>query len=168
VTSGAKYWASLSSRERLLIVSGSTGVIAIVLYALVWAPMHDSILRLRGQVQSQTQDLAWMHQQASVIAARSGEAGKVKPGTGRPLLTVIDQAAKAIKVRDAIKQIQPGNEAETAKVWFDKIIFEDWLKWLERISSQGIVVSRVSITRSAEAPRVTIRMELLREPPSSR
>lgn len=163
MTSGAKYWASLSSRERLLIVAGTIGVIAILLYALVLAPMHDSILRLRGQVQSQTQDLAWMYQQASEVAALSGEAGKGKPDTGRPLLTTIDLTAKALKVRGAIKQIQPGNDAETAKVWFDKIIFEDWLQWLERISSQGIVVSRVAITRSAEAPRVNIRMELYRE-----
>jgi len=64
------------------------------------------------------------------------------------------------KIRDRIKQIQPGKESGTAKVWFDKVIFEDWLSWLDQISVRGIDVTRVSITKSGEFPRVNIRLEL--------
>ncbi|HBE91677.1 MAG TPA: hypothetical protein DDW55_03815 [Gammaproteobacteria bacterium] len=156
-----KYWASLAPREQKIVGLGSVSFIVIVLYSLVWAPMQDKIARLSNQVKSQTQDYAWMQQQISEVVVLTSKAGSKTPGSGQPLLTVIDQTAKALKIRDRVKQIQPGKEAGTAKVWFDKVVFEDWLKWLDQVSKRGVVVTRVSITRSVEAPRVNVRLELV-------
>jgi general secretion pathway protein M len=157
------YWYNLSARDQRVLGVGGFAVLCILLYAMIWAPLQDQLKRLRPQVINQSADLAWMRQQTAMIQKLSDASVSKKGTSGLPLLTVVDQAAKAQKIRDRIKQIQPGKESGTAKVWFDKVIFEDWLRWMDRISAKGISVTRVSITKSAELPRVNIRLELVKK-----
>ena len=153
-------WHNLSRRDQRILVLGSLIVIAILFYAFIWSPLQKDLKQLRPLVVSQSADLAWMQQQAAKIRQFNQAGQSKKRINALPLLTVVDQSAKAQKIRDKIKQIQPGKEAGTAKLWFDKVIFEDWLRWLDKISAQGIDVTRVSITKSADYPKVNIRLEL--------
>ena len=155
-----KYWHNLSSRDQKFLRTGALLVLIILFYSLVWAPVQSNLKRLRTQVVSQSADLVWMQQQATEIRKlnKNRPVNSAKPAL--PLLTVVDQTAKILKIRDRIKQIQPGKENGTAKVWFDKVVFEDWLKWLDMISARGIDVTRVSVTKSGEFPKVNIRLEL--------
>ena len=153
-------WHNLSLRDQRILVLGSLIAIAILIYAFVWSPLQKDLKQLRPLVVSQSADLAWMQQQAAKIRQLNKVGNSKKSMNALPLLTVVDQTAKAQKIRDKIKQIQPGKESGTAKIWFDKVIFERWLRWLDKTSAQGIDVTRVSITKSAEYPKVNIRMEL--------
>ena len=153
-------WHNLSLRDQRILVLGSLIAIAILIYAFVWSPLQKNLKQLRPMVVSQSADLAWMQQQADKIRQLNQVGNSKKSMNALPLLTVVDQTAKAQKIRDKIKQIQPGKESGTAKIWFDKVIFEHWLRWLDKTSAQGIDVTRVSITKSAEYPKVNIRMEL--------
>ena len=155
-----EYWYKLSARDQRVLGIGVLGVLVIFLYSLLWAPMQDQLKRQRPLLIKQTADLLWMQAQADKI--RQMKQSKAKNGSSRdvPLLTVIDQTARELKLRDQIKQIQPGKETGTAKIWFDKVIFEDWLKWMDQTSARGIEVTRVSVTKSAQFPRVNIRLEL--------
>jgi len=153
-------WHSLSLRDQRILVLGSFIAIVILVYAFIWSPLQKNLKQLRPQVISQSEDLAWMQQQAGKIRQLNQSGQIQKTQNTLPLLTIVDQTAKALKIRDVIKQIQPGKESGTAKIWFEKVIFEDWLKWLDKISAQGIDVTRVSITKSADYPKVNIRMEL--------
>jgi general secretion pathway protein M len=158
-----KYWYSLSVRDQRVLGIGGFAVLCILLYSMIWSPMQDRLKRLRPQVISQSADLAWMRQQAAMIQTLSYSSAAKKGANVQPLLTVVDQAAKTQKIRDRIKQIQPGKESGTAKIWFEKVIFEDWLRWMDSISAKGISVTRVSITKSAELPKVNIRLELVQK-----
>ena len=153
-------WHNLSLRDQRILVLGSLIALAILIYAFVWSPLQKNLKQLRPLVVSQSADFAWMQQQAAMIRQLNQAGQSKKSINALPLLTVVDQTAKAQKIRDKIKQIQPGKESGTAKIWFDKVIFEDWLRWLDKTSAQGIDVTRVSITKSAEYPKVNIRMEL--------
>jgi len=153
-------WHNLSLRDQRILLLGSLIAIIILIYAFVWSPLQKDLKQLRPLVVSQSADLAWMQQQASRIRQLNKVGNSKKSMNALPLLTVVDQTAKAQKIRDRIKQIQPGKESGTAKIWFDKVIFERWLRWLDKTSAQGIDVTRVSITKSAEYPKVNIRMEL--------
>ncbi len=154
------YWYKLPARDQRVLGIGVLVVLSILLYSLVWAPIQDQLKRQRPQLIKQSADLVWMQAQADKIRqlkqnhATSGSTNDV------PLLTTIDQTARKLKLRELIKQIQPGKESGTAKIWFDKVVFEDWLQWLDQISARGIDVTRVSITKSAEFPRVNIRLEV--------
>jgi general secretion pathway protein M len=155
-----RYWRSLSMRDRRVLGFGGLLVVCIVFYALVWTPIQENLNRLRPQVERQSMDLAWMQQQAEKIQKLRQSRPAQKKANALPLLTIVDQTSKSQKIRDRIKQIQPGKQSGTAKVWFDKVIFEDWLSWLDQVTAQGIDVTRVSITKSADHPRVNIRLEL--------
>ena len=156
-------WHNLSLRDQRILLLGSLIAIIILIYAFVWSPLQKDLKQLRPLVVSQSADLAWMQQQAAKIRQLYQAGQSKKSINALPLLTVVDQTAKAQKIRDKIKQIQPGKESGTAKIWFDKVIFEHWLRWLDKTSAQGIDVTRVSITKSAEYPKVNIRMELEKE-----
>jgi len=160
-------WHNLSLRDQRILVLGSLIAVAILIYAFVWSPLQNNLKQLRPLVVSQSADLAWMQQhlawmqqQASRIRQLNKVGNSKKSMNALPLLTVVDQTAKSEKIRDKIKQIQPGKESGTAKIWFDKVVFEDWLRWLDKISAQDIDVTRVSITKSADYPKVNIRLEL--------
>jgi len=154
-----KYLASLSPRERRVAGLGGVVVVGMIIFSF-WSPIHDRVLRLRHQVKAQVADLAWINEQASVVRRLNASRDRARSGDKRPLLTIIDQTAKSLGIRPRIRQIQPGNEEGTAKVWFDRIVFEDWLKWLDQMSGQGVVVTRLSVTRSSDEPKVNIRLEL--------
>jgi len=155
-----KYWLNLSSRDQKFLSIGTLLVLLILFYSFIWAPVQSNLKRLRTQVVSQSADLVWMQQQATEIRKLNKSLPVSSGEPALPLLTVVDQTAKILKIRDRIKQIQPGKENGTAKVWFDKVVFEDWLKWLDMISARGIDVTRVSVTKSGEFPKVNIRLEL--------
>lgn len=159
--SGIKaYWYKLPARDQRVLGIGIIVVLGILLYSLLWAPMQDQLKRQRPLLIKQSADLAWMQAQADKI--RQLEKSKASSGKTQdvPLLTTIDQTARKLNLRDQIKQIQPGKEDGTAMVWFDKVVFEDWLQWLDQISARGIDVTRVSVTKSAQFPRVNIRLEV--------
>lgn len=158
-----KYWYSLSLRDQRVLGIGAFTVLCIMLYSLIWSPMQDTLKSLRPQVISRSADLAWMRQQAVLIQTLTNSSAAKKGVNKQPLLTVVDQTAKAQKIRGQIKQIQPGKETGTAKIWFEKVIFEDWLRWMDRVSVKGISVTRASITKSADSPKVNIRLELLQK-----
>jgi type II secretory pathway component PulM len=122
--------------------------------------LQDQLKRERPLLDRQTSDLLWMQSQEDKIRQLTKSRSTVNKNDGTPLLTLIDQIARQEKLRDQIKQIQPGKKNDTAKIWFDKVVFEDWLKWLDKITARGIEVTRVSVTKSAEIPRVNIRLEV--------
>lgn len=157
-----EYWYKLSARDQRVLGIGVLGVLIILLYSLVWAPMQDQLKRQRPLLIKQTADLLWMQAQADKIRQLKQSKANNDRTNDVPLLTVVDQTARKLKLRDQIKQIQPGKQSGTAKIWFDKVIFEDWLQWLDQISARGIEVTRVSVTKSADFPRVNIRLELSR------
>jgi general secretion pathway protein M len=157
------YWAQLSARDRRVLQLGGLATLVILFYALAWLPVQDGLDRLRPQVERQQEDLAWLQAQAEKVQRLRKQSGSTSSSQSSvPVLTAIDQVARARKIRDRIRQMQPGKEADTARVWFEKVVFEDWLSWLDALTRQGMVMERVSVTKSADEPLVNIRVELVR------
>ena len=156
------YWKGLTARERRITSAGSVLFMIILFVFLLWLPMQDKLDRVRIQVNTQVADLEWIQQQVPLINRLKKKPVSRVSGSNLPLLTLIDQTAKRSKVRKQIKQIQPGKEENTAKVWFDKVLFENWLRWIDQLTAKGVVIDSVSITRSTVQPAVNIRMDVAR------
>jgi len=154
------YWYRLSTKDQRVLGGGGIVVLAILLYSMIWAPLQDQLKRQRPLHIKQSADYAWMQAQADKVQKLKQEKSAVGSTQEAPLLTTIDQTARKLNLRQNIKQIQPGKEEGTAMIWFDKVVFEDWLQWLDQISARGIDVTRVSVTKSAQFPRVNIRLEV--------
>ncbi len=154
------YWQKLPARDQRVLGTGILVVLSILLYSLIWAPMQDQLKRQRPMLIKQSEDLVWMRQQANKILQLEKSKATSDSANDMPLLTVIDQTARKLKLRGQIKQIQPGKESGTANIWFENVVFEGWLQWLDQITDRGIDVTRVTITKSAQFPRVNVRLEL--------
>ena len=154
-----QYWKSISARERLVVTLGLIGVGGILLYTYVWVPWHQKLGSLRQQVPAQRKTLAWMERTAREIKPlllREQEQDKV---VGTPILTLIDNSANSAGLREAIRQIQPGNDSDV-KVWLQDVAFDGWLAWIEQLRTKGVFVTAVSVTRSQTPNTVNIRVTL--------
>ncbi|MEA3292052.1 MAG: type II secretion system protein M [Pseudomonadota bacterium] len=151
------YWRSLSARERSIVKLGVVAVACILFYLLAWEPKIRELQQLRTEVPQLRATLAWMTQeirQAGPLLKR----GRQPAGDGGPLLTVIEQAAQQVGVRGAIQRMQPA-EGGQVKVWFQDVVADEWLRWLDALARQGVRVVSTTVTRSTEgmvSARVTV------------
>ncbi len=155
----SKFWQSISTRERGFLIIGCGAVLIILLYAFVWVPWHDALKRLRQEVPAQRETLAWMQREAKQIKPLLNK--RTKNSNDVPLLTVIEQSARSAKLRDAIREMQPGENGEV-KVWLRDTYFDSWLRWIDQLSTKGITITTVSVSKSQEANKVNIRMTAYR------
>ncbi len=152
---------SFTVRERVFLAAGVVGVLLILSYALLWQPWQAALTRLRAQVPAKQETLAWMQAQAREIKPLLAAAGNGKPvNASVPLLTVIEQSAERVKLRDTIRRMTP-DENDSVRVWFSDANFDAWLQWLEQLRRQGIEVVAATVNRTA-GNKVTIRVTLQR------
>ena len=155
------FWQDLNVRERWMLGGGGFAVLAILVYALAWEPWRMELRQLRKQVPVQKATLAWMQEQADAVKPLRARAGRDDEGRDLPLLTVVEQTAREAGLRDAIRQMQPGEEGDV-RIWIQDVYFDPWLLWTEQLRKQGVDSSAVSVNRSAQPNRVNIRMTLAR------
>lgn len=153
--------ASLSPRERLMVVLGGAAALVIILYSLVWQPWQTELERLRSQVPEKQQTLEWMRARAAQIESLPGPDEKAASASGLPLLTLVERSANQVKMRDVITRMSPGDEADQVRVWMDDVAFDRWLLWVDALASSGIAVAEANIDRSGDN-LVSIRATLQR------
>ncbi len=141
----AELFSTVSSRERNLLVFAALFTAAIIFYFYLWEPKMNELNDLRDkQLPESAQTLAWVKQ---ALASAESNKGETKPKKIRgPLLTVLEQTAKTVKVRSAIQRIQP-DQKKAVKVWLTDVNFDRWLKWLELLKAQGVVVRSTSVIK---------------------
>ncbi len=147
--------SSISERERYMLLFAVLFGAAILFYLYLWEPKMAELEDLRtNKLPESTQTLAWVKQALANAEANKG-VQKPKKIQG-PLLTVLEQTAQTVKVRDAIQRIQP-DQNNAVKVWLSDVVFDDWLKWLDLLKAQGVVVQNSGIVRKSPG-MVDIRM----------
>ncbi len=155
------YLATLNTRERWILIGGAIATFIIVFYAFVWAPWHDALARLRVQVPGQQETLVWMQREASAVQPYLKRAKRQTGKPRLPLLTVIEQTANARRLRDVIRQMQPG-EGDQVRVWLRDAAFDPWLLWTDDLRKQGIEIVAATVNKSQQENRVNIRVTLSR------
>ncbi len=156
-----QYWRSLNARERIYMSVGVAAVVAILLYVNVWAPWQDALKQLRKQVPAQRQVVAYMERTAVQIKPLLKKQLDSDSKPKKPVLTVIESTATASKLRDAIKQMRPG-ERDEYQVWLQGAEFDLWLRWIDTLRKVGIEISAASVSKSQEGNTVNIRMTVTR------
>lgn len=155
------WWSGLQMREQRLIAAGAGLLVLLLLYALVWAPLQGSRARLAEQADLQRETLLWMQQTAAEIRQLSGRGSGRQPATGQSLLGVVDQTARAQRLAEAVKRVQPDG-ANSVRVWLEDASFDDLMRWLGTLEQRhGIAVDALNVERSETRGRVTARLTLV-------
>lgn len=149
------YWRGLAPRERRVLAGGAAAALAVLGYALLWAPWQEELARLRTRVPALEQDLAWMTRAAARLQRLEGTARG-----GLPPLSVLERSARARGLADAIRQMRPAEDR--VHIALQDAPFDAWLRWLEDLRRQGVAVVAARVERSAAPGRVQVRMTLAR------
>lgn len=141
-------WASLSPRERVLLVAGVTAVSLAMLYGFVYEPMLAESRRLQQQLQAQRQihrHLQEVAQQAAQLR-QAGEPSAVAPM--EPAAAIADSSQQlGIDAYIVKRQADPaeGIELELQKIPFDTLVY--WLAVLQQ--QHGVAVTKLDMRRHA-------------------
>lgn len=142
---------SKDPRERLILISGPILLIVFLLYSAVWQPLSSGLDNREKLVASQRNTLAWMQQAAAEIKMIKSQGSKGAGAKSRqPLLTTIDRTAKAAKLRDVIRRVEPQGDNQV-QLWVEKAPFDPLLQWLGSLQNRySINVITISIERQGE------------------
>jgi len=156
------WWQTLSSRERIVLISAASVITLVVFFLGIWEPLTKKVNILRQTVAEERKQAAWMEQAALEVRARQGKDAK-KKSTGESLLTVIDRSARKAGMGANLNRIEPEGK-DKVRLWLNNISFETIISWLvelnqfERIISESVVADRQSTPG-----RINARLVLMAE-----
>lgn len=158
-----QYWYALAARERSMITLGLIAVVAIVIWATLWEPLQIKLTQLRAEVPEKQATLAWMQSQAGRVQQLQQQAANRarQPTDGTPLVTVIEQTAADVNIRNVIRRIEPEDD-NSVKVWLTDAYFDPWIQWAEVLKQRGVQVAQANVDKGAENNTVTIRATFTR------
>lgn len=133
------------------MVSGGGIFLLIVLsYALLIAPLRSNLVRMKEGASLKKAELLWMQNaavQAEQLAALRSSKSAVSP------LKMIDQTARHYGIDASLKRVDPG-EDNKIKVWFEELVYLDFVKFLRGIGGdQGLAITSLAVER-LDAPGI--------------
>ena len=157
-----KFWTDLSSRERFIIGYSIPVLVLVVGYLYFWQPMADKLVRLRVEVPQNTAELAWAEHELE----KAGEwlTSVDSRGNQKPLLTVIESRAIEAGVKNEIQRAQP--DERQVKLWFQDVVADHWLGFINRLSLDGITVESATLTRAKDG-KINVRVTFARQQDST-
>ena len=144
-----RHWADLQKREKLVVLLGGGILLIFFSYVLLIAPLRKDLVQLKAGVLSKKADLVWMQAAASKVrqlSASSSNNPSVSP------LKMIDQSARHYGINSSLKRVNPGEDGKI-KVWFESLVYTDFMQFLRGIGGKGLVVASLTVER-LEVPGV--------------
>ncbi|WP_455199545.1 type II secretion system protein GspM [Kaarinaea lacus] len=155
-----RWLAGLEQRERRLVISGAVLTGIMLLYLIIWKPLAGSVDDLRVSTRDQQTTLIWMKQAAGEIRKLRGSSVRAKPASGQSLLTLVDTTAKAGKLGNSVKRIQPDGE-QKVRVWMEDASFDDVVRWLVLLETRhGVAIESSVFEVKENAGSVDVRLVL--------
>jgi len=141
------YWRRLQSRERVLIGMAAVVVAIVIVWTLIWEPLHDARRSMVEQIAGQRALLDWLDRIEPEVEQLRANPDPRPSLEGESTLAVIDRGARAAGLAGALKRIEPGGGDEI-RVVFEQAAFPDLMRWLaETVAVRPLAVVRLSADR---------------------
>lgn len=159
-----QWLASLSPRERMMVLVAIPTVVALTLYGAVWDPLQQSLAAERKRLEKHRTDLEWVQQAAGEIERlRAGESARPQiASAGQSPLIVVDRTAKAQQLGAALRRVEPDGR-DGVKVSLEDAPFDQLMRWLALLEVEhGISVVSFTLSRRDRPGTVQARIDLRR------
>lgn len=145
-----QWFLSLAPRERLVVGVGGGVVVLVLLYVLLIEPFVQGIAERERRIARLEEDLAWMVDAASEVAALRETGATTNEIDGdQPVYLAIDDAVSEAGLPQPDELAPDGSD--TARVEFDEVAFDRLMGVIADLESQsGIVVTRARFERQEE------------------
>jgi general secretion pathway protein M len=145
-------FTQLSDREQRLVIVAAVFVTIGLFYAVVWAPINNSIETNRLAIKSQTELHTWVKQSANkVIQLRKSSSGG--SGFNGSLPQAVNQTAARFDI--SITRMQP--QGDEIQVWVDNARFNDVIAWLNAIEQTGISIIEADLAEADTPGSIKVR-----------
>ena len=149
------WYLALPERDRLVVKSVASLLVAALIFVLVFAPL----MRTNQTLQAGLEKRLAVYE---LIADNEGRFGGVSSvsasSTSGPLLSRVTQSAR----RSGIKLDRYEQDGKGVRIWLDKVKFDQFIGWVESLGSQHhIYVSQISLDRDDAAGWADVRATLV-------
>jgi general secretion pathway protein M len=152
----AQHWDTLSATEQKTIQRGSWVLLPLIMYGLLWQPVHQALPKLQAA-------LPQLRAQADQMQSFAGQAQSLRQ---KAQLAVLDSDALRVAVEKAAKDanlpllVVPG-ELNSVRISAENIAFAQWLQWQRMLeTTQHIRVSAAMLVASPESGMVKLQATL--------
>jgi general secretion pathway protein M len=135
--------ASLSPRERRLLLLGAIAAVAILIFGML-VPLDRSVSHAHDRLAKKRADLSWMQSVAPQVAL----IPQPSAANGQSLLVIVDRSAREAGLASALSGSEPGGPGNLS-VRLEKAPFDMLVGWLARLGQQnGVTVDSAIIEKS--------------------
>jgi len=154
------WFAGLSSRERMMVLSMTVVVVVFLLYLMIIEPITNNYERNKKNVATAIQTVEWMESASYQIKQLHGGKKTVKAKGKQFVLGVVDRSIRKAGLSSVMKRVQPEGD-KGVRVWFEKASFDNLMKWLAIVERQhGLVVDEINIEKTDSIGLVNVRVFL--------
>jgi len=147
-----QYLDQLNERERRAVIAAAIAVALFIPYQFIWAPFHNSIVRLEERVDQQHRDLVWMQEHVAE-AQELARAGSKSTAGGQQIYTIVESSSRQQFGSD-IRVQQEGKGG--VRVVMKNVAFDKVLLWLDELyNRQHINVTEFMVEKDKESGRVS-------------
>ena len=155
-----EWYRAREAREKTLITFASFIVAFVLLYSLVWAPLATEYQSKRDSVEKLRKDVLWMREAVVElrVLGQSHSSTPTSPVSQESLPTLLERTARAVRLQDIIRRIEPLGE-DKAQLTFENAGFNELMIWLDLLRRQhSLNVNTVNIERGQAAGQVSGRL----------
>jgi general secretion pathway protein M len=152
----ARHWDTLSATEQKTILRGSWILLPLLMYGLLWQPVHQALPKLQAA-------LPHLRAQADQMQTLAGQAQSLRQ---KAQLAVLDSDSLRVAVEKSASEanlpllVVPG-ELNSVRISAENIAFAQWLQWQRTLeATQHIRVASAMLVASPEAGMVKLQATL--------
>ena len=158
-----EWWQEQSPRDRRILRIGSIFGGFVLVYLLLWQPLHQQRDKYRQQITDQRQLLQWMHARSAEAKAlmKQPDGQRHQPIKGS-LLSLVDKEARRAGLGKGLKRVEPAG-TDQVRLWFDAVEFNRLVAWLGSMESKfGTRIESAVIDRTEAIGQVNARLVINR------
>ena len=152
-------FASMQSRERMLVLFCAFLVVAAAVYLAAFMPLYKAVSDQKARISQKQQDLAWMKAMTGQLSALSSTqpAGSTN---GESMVVLIANSATGSNVSAALTGQTPDGQ-NGVKVRLEGVNFDDLILWLGQLQkSYGIRIKDAELTKLPQPGHVDASISL--------
>ena len=154
-----EFLARYSLREKAIVAVALLVIIVIGTHAIVIEPYQEHVDALRGEIEQQQNDLAWMRSAVAGMPA-AGARASVEEISGT-LANFIDQAVRSQGLSGQLSQMSPIGTDEI-RMRYEAVEFNRLVGFIAEVSSSGLSVKDIRISPADNPGIVDSNLVLVR------
>jgi len=159
------WFESLEAREQMFVSIGGFVVLLIILWGLVWLPLHKGHSDTRASVDNWQRSLAELRVIGANMQPNGPSAGSARANLNESPVVIVDRTLRERSLDNTVKRQQPTPNG--IRVEFENVAFDQLVVWLGDLNAQyamEVQAGSLSVASRAGPGRINASLTLERAP----